>query len=99
MPLWIWVLKKKHIEQQLREEGPKSHAHKAKPTMGGLVFMSMTVLSLFGSFTFFQEWRPTQASALSCFWVVAVAFLCGCVGIVDDSPSSCRRQTKASPPK
>jgi phospho-N-acetylmuramoyl-pentapeptide-transferase len=44
MPFYIAALKKLQINQFLREEGPKSHSHKAKtPTMGGLVFIITTV--------------------------------------------------------
>ncbi len=39
-PFYIKWLKSKQVEQYLREEGPKSHAAKAKtPTMGGLGFI------------------------------------------------------------
>ncbi|HNG18002.1 MAG TPA: hypothetical protein PLI59_02445, partial [Candidatus Obscuribacter sp.] len=43
LPFYIARLKQLQINQFLREEGPKSHAHKAKtPTMGGLTFIFAT---------------------------------------------------------
>ncbi len=82
MPPYIQFLKKLHIDQQLREEGPKSHAHKAKtPTMGGLCFGLATLVGII----VMSLW-PAQRSALpSALVVFAVGLLCGMVGCLDDS--------------
>jgi phospho-N-acetylmuramoyl-pentapeptide-transferase len=82
MPWYIGRLKQLHIDQQLREEGPKSHAHKAKtPTMGGLCFMLTTTVSLVA-----LAFYPISQTALGAAAIVfAVAFLCGVVGLLDDS--------------
>jgi phospho-N-acetylmuramoyl-pentapeptide-transferase len=81
MPPYIKWLKALHIDQQLREEGPKSHAHKAKtPTMGGLCFMltvGLSSLALFG-------YKLPQEVLLSSIVVIFVGLLCGIVGLVDD---------------
>lgn len=81
MPLYICWLKKFRIDQQLREEGPKSHAHKAKtPTMGGLCFMLTTALSLIG-WSFFSTAKPDLGA---CAVIFAIGFLCGVIGLLDD---------------
>lgn len=105
MPFYIKKLNALQINQFLREEGPKSHSHKAKtPTMGGLVFMVTTLvvvlamafvpdqLSLSGQlpapglapppvhhFAFGLPKDPCY------FLVIIIGFLCGVVGLLDDS--------------
>jgi phospho-N-acetylmuramoyl-pentapeptide-transferase len=82
MPWYIGLLKQRHIDQQLREEGPKSHAHKAKtPTMGGLWFMLTTLFSLVA----WAFYPIAKSNFDSCAVVFAVGFLCGAVGLVDDA--------------
>lgn len=82
MPPYIQWLKKQNIDQQLREEGPKSHAHKAKtPTMGGLCFMLATTVGLI-CLPFFPM---TKTNILASLIVFAVGILCGLVGLADDS--------------
>ncbi|MBS2008924.1 MAG: hypothetical protein JST01_17875, partial [Cyanobacteria bacterium SZAS TMP-1] len=81
MPPYIKWLKQKNVDQQLREEGPKSHAHKAKtPTMGGLCFMLATALSSI-CLAFFPVTRSVLTTSLI---VLGVGLLCGAVGFADD---------------
>lgn len=93
MPPYISWLKSKQIEQYIREEGPASHAAKAKtPTMGGLCFMAVSVVVAVGYLLFFG--RPPlinadgSAQATASIWaslaVLGIAVLCGLVGFVDD---------------
>lgn len=47
MPLFIPVLRKLKFGQSVREDGPQSHlAKQGTPTMGGIVFVIATILSL-----------------------------------------------------
>lgn len=79
-PFYIGWLKKRQIQQFIREEGPQSHAAKAKtPTMGGLCFL---LLSTAVSATLILVLKlPAAGPALA---VVATAALCGLVGFIDD---------------
>jgi len=46
-PLYIAYSKKVHFQQQVREDGPKTHlSKKGTPTMGGLVFILASVVSV-----------------------------------------------------
>jgi phospho-N-acetylmuramoyl-pentapeptide-transferase len=81
MPFYIKWLKSLQINQFLREEGPKSHSHKAKtPTMGGLVFMITTLVTVLA-----MALVPGVARDKSYFLIMAVGFFCGVVGLLDDS--------------
>ena len=54
MPAWIRFLKKEHLGQQVRDDGPKTHLVKqGTPTMGGVVMLIAVVLTIFlvGCFT------------------------------------------------
>jgi phospho-N-acetylmuramoyl-pentapeptide-transferase len=90
MPFYIKKLNTLQINQFLREEGPKSHSHKAKtPTMGGLVFMVTTlVVVLAMAFVPGQLLLPGMQSVPKdpCYFlVIGIGFLCGVVGLLDDS--------------
>ena len=99
MPFYIKKLNALQINQFLREEGPKSHSHKAKtPTMGGLVFMVVTLAVVLGmAFVPIQlllpghPLEPGQATSPAMpqdpcyFLVIIIGFLCGVVGLLDDS--------------
>ncbi|HEY9788120.1 MAG TPA: phospho-N-acetylmuramoyl-pentapeptide-transferase [Candidatus Obscuribacterales bacterium] len=79
MPPYIRWLKHLQIEQYLREEGPKSHASKARtPTMGGVCFIAAIVLSLFG------WWIASSTTSIDGVLVLGTAALCALVGFVDD---------------
>lgn len=80
-PFYISWLKKKQIEQYVREEGPQSHAAKSKtPTMGGLCFIAVsTAVSLV--LLYFSRWPAEVPLAYA---VTVAAALCGLVGFADD---------------
>ncbi|MBU6452663.1 MAG: phospho-N-acetylmuramoyl-pentapeptide-transferase [Cyanobacteria bacterium REEB67] len=81
MPPYIKWLKALNIDQQLREEGPKSHAHKAKtPTMGGLCFLATTAVCS-AALAFYPL---PKAESLSALFVIVIGVLCGVVGLLDD---------------
>lgn len=99
MPFYIKKLNTLQINQFLREEGPKSHSHKSKtPTMGGLVFMVVTLVVVLGmAFVPIQLLlpghplepgkgiSPAMPQDPSYFLVIIIGFLCGVVGLLDDS--------------
>ncbi len=79
-PLYIRWLKIKAIGQFIREEGPASHAAKAKtPTMGGLCFMAVSCLMslIVLSTSNLTSRRPAAV-------VLMVGVCCGLVGLADD---------------
>ena len=85
MPFYIKKLNTLQINQFLREEGPKSHSHKAKtPTMGGLVFM-VTTLVVVLAMGFVPVGTLTLPKDPTYFLVIIIGFLCGVVGLFDDS--------------
>ena len=74
-PIWIRILKKSHIGQQVRIEGPESHYVKqGTPTMGGLVMLISLVLTI----TIMGFWSP-QITAL-----VLAILAAGLLGFIDD---------------
>lgn len=90
-PYIAW-LKKKQLGQFIREEGPQSHAVKAKtPTMGGLCFIVLATLVA----SVYLIWLRTNGSPLILWDTVAhplrgaivvliVAACCGLLGFADD---------------
>jgi phospho-N-acetylmuramoyl-pentapeptide-transferase len=79
-PFYIRWLKSKQIEQFIREEGPQSHAAKAKtPTMGGLCFISIAAVVSLGFLG-----ASNHYLRFSGFVVVGISVLCGLIGFVDD---------------
>lgn len=79
-PLWIRFLRARSIGQQIREDGPVTHQHKAgTPTMGGVVIVFAGVLGYFmghvGTSIAF-----TRAGFLAVGVIVASALL----GLADD---------------
>lgn len=78
MPLFIPFLKKLKFGQSIREEGPKSHlAKQGTPTMGGVVFVIATIISLIivNFNTFFSQ-------PLLSIIIVFVGFFL--IGLIDD---------------
>jgi phospho-N-acetylmuramoyl-pentapeptide-transferase len=79
-PLWIRYQRTRSIGQQIREDGPSTHQHKAgTPTMGGVVIVAATALGyVMGhagtAITF------TRAGVLA----LAVTVASGVLGFVDD---------------
>ena len=79
-PAYIKWLKQRQVEQFLREDGPQSHAKKAKtPTMGGLVFgIVASVVSLASLLFMSADAKPLDSA------VVIVGLICGGIGFIDD---------------
>jgi len=90
MPSYIKWLKSRQINQFLREDGPASHAHKAKtPTMGGMVFIFTTLVT-----TIVISFLPGATHDGSYFAVIITGVLCGIVGLVDDSAKVIQKANK-----
>ena len=90
MPAWIRFLKKEHLGQQVRDDGPKTHLLKqGTPTMGGVVMLIAMVLTIFlvGYFT------PET------FGLLAAIFITGVIGLVDDSSSILHERSLGLTPK
>lgn len=75
-PLFIRLLKKHQIGQEIREEGPATHlAKKGTPSMGGVMIIGATVVStlLWGNLSNIYVWLAT-----------ASMILFGLIGFADD---------------
>ncbi len=84
-PFYIKWLRSKQIEQFIRQEGPASHAKKAKtPTMGGLCFIFGTFTSII--FLVLSSELPAQqlAETMKVGLAIAAAVACGLLGLADD---------------
>ncbi|GAB3926969.1 phospho-N-acetylmuramoyl-pentapeptide-transferase [Kribbella albertanoniae] len=76
----IALLAKRGYGQEIRTDGPTTHATKrGTPTMGGLVFISATVVGYFAA-KLFTMTEPTASALLVLFLLVG----CGAVGFLDD---------------
>ncbi|MFK4085854.1 phospho-N-acetylmuramoyl-pentapeptide-transferase [Kribbella sp. NPDC020789] len=77
----IAVLAKRGYGQEIRTDGPTTHATKrGTPTMGGLVFIIATVVGYFAA-KLFTMTEPTASALLVLFLLVG----CGAVGLLDDA--------------
>lgn len=96
-PFYIAWLKEKQIEQFIREEGPESHAAKAKtPTMGGIGFIIATVIVstiailnsdlLVVPTEVFSDIDPlvNRNKAIAAGLCLLVALACAALGLADD---------------
>ena len=89
LPAYIKLLKQFQIQQYLREEGPKSHAHKAKtPTAGGVCFWLATVLTCAGM----SIW--SKSFDLPIAVILIVASICGFLGLADDMAKVMQKSNK-----
>jgi phospho-N-acetylmuramoyl-pentapeptide-transferase len=79
-PLWIRLFKKLGWGQFIRDDGPQSHHTKrGTPTMGGIVFITGTVVGYFTGHIVAGE-PPTRVALL----VIGMMVGLGLVGFVDD---------------
>ncbi|HEY9681740.1 MAG TPA: phospho-N-acetylmuramoyl-pentapeptide-transferase [Oculatellaceae cyanobacterium] len=83
LPPYLKFLKKMQVGQVLREEGPKSHAHKARtPTAGGVSFI---VATLVGSFLFAAVIAGYNFNiSVAVFVAIMVGVCCASLGLADD---------------
>ncbi len=88
-PLFVRGFRRLGWGQFIREDGPESHfAKRGTPTMGGLVFVSGTVLAYFCAKLIADE-PPTPSALLVLFMMVGL----GIVGFIDDFMKTRKRQS------
>lgn len=89
-PAYISWLKKKQVEQYLREDGPESHAHKARtPTIGGVVFaLAATLVTIAAWFIFSPGINVVDGA------ILLVGVLCCAIGFVDDFSKFTRKNNR-----
>jgi len=76
-PILIPLLHKLKFGQSIREEGPKSHQKKAgTPTMGGIIFILATILSMIIIIN-----RPNGETVIALYAFISF----GVIGAIDDS--------------
>src|SRR5271156_1092232 len=112
MPFYLKFLKKMQVQQYLREDGPKSHAHKANtPTTGGVVFIFSSLVGLIIWTLYFQA-KLAQAQASqsaqtvltaydhpSAWFVFLAAFACALLGFADDYAKVREKSNKGVSPR
>lgn len=89
-PLWIKVLQRRQIGQQVRADGPESHLVKqGTPTMGGVVMLLaiVVVVILVGS--------PSPEMIL----LVVTTMLTGVLGLIDDASKVIKERSLGLTPK
>jgi len=88
-PLFVRAFRRIGWGQFIREDGPESHfAKRGTPTMGGLVFVTGTVLAYFCAKLIAGE-PPTASALLVLFMMVGL----GIVGFIDDFMKTRKRQS------
>lgn len=88
-PLFVRGFRKLHWGQFIREDGPESHyAKRGTPTMGGLIFISGSVIAYFAGKLIMGE-TPTPSALLVLFLAVGA----GAVGFVDDFMKTRKQQS------
>lgn len=90
MPVWIRFLRRVHIGQQVRADGPESHLVKqGTPTMGGVIMLIAVIVCalLVG--------KPTPET----FVLLAATVLTGCLGLIDDASKVVKERSLGLTPK
>ncbi|RGE22537.1 phospho-N-acetylmuramoyl-pentapeptide-transferase [Leucobacter sp. wl10] len=88
-PLFVRGFRRLHWGQFIREDGPQSHYSKrGTPTMGGLIFLSGSVIAYFLGKVIMGE-TPTPSALL----VILMAVGAGAVGFVDDFMKTRRQRS------
>ena len=78
MPLFIKLMRREGVGQQIRSEGPQRHLVKqGTPTMGGIVILVGVLVST----ALVAQWTPALVAA------VAVTLVTGSLGLLDDIES------------
>lgn len=88
-PLFVRGFRKLHWGQFIREDGPQSHfAKRGTPTMGGLIFISGSVIAYFLGKLIMGE-TPSPSALL----VILMAVGAGAVGFIDDFLKTRKQQS------
>lgn len=90
MPLFIKFLRRVHIGQQVRADGPQSHLVKqGTPTMGGLIMLVAV------AFTVLVVAKPSAET----FLVLAAVLCAGALGLFDDASKVVKERSLGLTPK
>ena len=90
MPLWIKFLRKAHIGQQVRADGPEGHLVKqGTPTMGGLIML----IAIIASVVLVASPSPEVIAAL------VATVLTGALGLFDDASKVIHERSLGLTPK
>lgn len=95
-PLYIGWLKTKQIEQFIREEGPESHAAKARtPTMGGIGFI-IALIVISACLVYNGQWVSVLKAhgTISLILALVTGLACAALGIADDYGKVTTRSNK-----
>lgn len=88
-PLFIRLFQRLQWGQFIREDGPQSHfAKRGTPTMGGLIFLSGTVIAYFLAKAIMGH-TPTPSAMLVLFMALGL----GAVGFIDDYLKTHKQQS------
>lgn len=83
IPILIPIMKYLKYGQSIREEGPTSHYRKSgTPTMGGLVFVFSSVLTLAFYYLFYADTLDANWNVLTLLFFPFIAF--SIIGFIDD---------------
>ena len=90
MPAWIRLLRRSHVGQQVRADGPESHLVKqGTPTMGGLIMLVAVLV------TSFLVCSPSAQSVL----LLVATILTGALGFIDDASKIAHERSLGLTPK
>lgn len=90
LPMWIHLLRRDHIGQQVRADGPQSHLVKqGTPTMGGVIMLlAVTVVVLL-----LANWTPQM------WLLLGATLLTGLLGLIDDASKVVKERSLGLKPK
>ena len=90
MPLWIKFLRRFHIGQQVRADGPESHLVKqGTPTMGGVIMLIAVIVCAL------VVGKPTP----EIFALLAACVLAGGLGLIDDAEKVVKERSLGLTPR
>ncbi len=90
MPAWIKLLRRAHVGQQVRADGPKSHLVKqGTPTMGGLIMLVAIIVSIL----------LVATPSLALVAALLATVLTGALGLFDDASKVIHERSLGLTPK
>ncbi len=90
MPVWIRFLRRVHIGQQVRADGPESHLVKqGTPTMGGVIMLVAVIACVL------LVGKPTPET----FVLLLATVLTGALGLIDDAEKVVKERSLGLTPK
>ncbi len=90
MPAWIKLLRRAHVGQQVRADGPKSHLVKqGTPTMGGVIMLVAIIVSII----------LVASPSLALVAALLATVLTGALGLFDDASKVIHERSLGLTPK